>query len=185
MQAMSRGWNPVPGHTCLAFLLLTTSGCGGKRTDSGAPTTTTTSETTETTTSTVTTATTTSTTTTTWPTGVPLTIAGSYRDEHDSSHEITDTRWEEGITGVYLNGFSITRFDNGSGALIAQNDPSNTFDASKWSRFDWHYDAANDLYFCRTVHGANTEAIALGTPAADASDLTAGCGGFAWTLLTP
>jgi len=108
-----------------------------------------------------------------------LAIIGSWTDEADYAHEITQTEWT-----MDTSIFHISQFDNAGEFLVAHNDAANTYFPDLWSRFDWTYDAA-DLYYCQTAYDAADEATAAAETSADRADLDAGCAGFAWSPLTP
>jgi len=113
-----------------------------------------------------------------------LAIVGTYLDNWDSTHEITDSTWTMGMAGT-SSVFHITIFSNADQYLIAQNDAANQYSPSLWSRFDWTQDQGI-LYYCQTAYDAASEQAALDTPRADVKDLAGkGCGGFAWSKLTP
>jgi hypothetical protein len=92
---------------------------------------------------------------------------------------IAATTWNDGF-GL----FHIAAYSNPFEYVIAQNDAANTFNPSLWSRFDW-VTFSSHLYYCQTAYAALTEADAMATPRADASNpAVTGCGGaFAWTAL--
>lgn len=112
------------------------------------------------------------------PTPEDLEIIGSWIDDFDGTHEITAHTWTMAVGGV----FHIDEFDNTEMVLFAENDSGNEFNPDLWSRMDWTWDG-DDLYFCQTAYNAADKADAMATPAADGSDLTAGCGGFGWSGL--
>lgn len=114
-----------------------------------------------------------------------LAISGSYTDAWGTQHEVTGATWTQTYAGYPSDVFHVTAFDNDQRWLVAENDPANTWNPGLWSRFDWHDDGAGELYFCQTAYDAVDSSAALETPAADAADLSAGCGGFGWTHLTP
>lgn len=105
--------------------------------------------------------------------------AGSYTDAFGTQHQIDQTRWTQDASG-----WTIASADPEGAWVIAQNDPSNGFFPGLWSRFDL-LDDGTDLFYCQTAFAAPTYLDARRTPAADAGDLTSGCGGFGWTNLTP
>ncbi len=111
----------------------------------------------------------------------PLEIAGSYTDGWGTAHEITSQTWTMAGMGV----FHVAGYDNDGNWLVAQNDAANAYSPGLWSRMDWS-ETQGKLYFCQTAYAAASRQEAEDTPAADATDPTAsGCGGFAWTELTP
>jgi len=117
-----------------------------------------------------------------------LSIFGSYDDGWGGHHEIVGGVWTQGGYGA-VSRFFVSQFSNSSRHLIAQNGADNEWSPGLWSRFDWtHHDAGDGevLYFCQTTYDAATEQDALDTPAADPTDPAAGgCGGFAWSALSP
>ncbi len=129
-----------------------------------------------------------------WTDGVGCTmealdVTGSYDDGFGGHHEITQTVWTQSGYGAASH-FFISQYSNANSYLIAQNGPNNAYSPEKWSRFDWTwYDdgsRSESLWYCQTVYGADTEADALNTPAADSTDPSSGgCGGFSWSKATP
>jgi len=110
---------------------------------------------------------------------VELEIVGSWVDDWDTSHVITQDDWTM-ATSV----FNITQFDNDADFLVAQNDSDNDYNPDKWSRFDWTEDGG-DLYYCQIAYDADDEATAAADTSADSGDLDTGCGGFSWSRLNP
>jgi len=114
----------------------------------------------------------------------PLVIDGTYNDNFGCVQTITSSTWTTSTSSSCGGIFHIAFYSNEFEYLAAQNDPSNSFDASLWSRFDW-VTAQGHLYYCQTAFSAATEAAALATARSDDSDPGAsGCGGaFEWTQL--
>jgi hypothetical protein len=112
------------------------------------------------------------------PNAVPS-IVGVYTDGF-FEHRITADTW-------YMDTsiFHITIVNNSDNFLIALADSTNLYSPSLWNRFDWNIDGSKVLRICETTYNAATEQQALDTPAADAQDFAKGCGGFAWSVLTP
>lgn len=117
------------------------------------------------------------------PAPVTIAIAGRYTDGF-GMHLVSSTRWE--MSGGFTAGFAISRFDNAEGFAIAQNDATNMFSPSMWSRFEW-FTVGTTLYMCQGPFDAASEAAAMSAPRADrSSPATTGCGGtFPWSVLTP
>jgi len=123
-------------------------------------------------------------------TDTDLEIAGSWLDSWGTTHVIDSATWTQtypsadtaGEDSVYT--FAISQYSNDDDMLVAQNDSANEYNADLWSRFDWSWDTKGGLWYCQTAYGAKSEKEALATPAADSSDMDAGCGGFSWTALT-
>lgn len=113
-----------------------------------------------------------------------LPIVGSYVDDYQTQHTVSDTAWEMVFDGGDLSRFTVLSYTNEAGFLIAQNDAANAFNPDLYSRFDWTFDDAGDLYFCQSAFDAMTAEDAEAA-SANASDLATGCGMFAWSKLTP
>ena len=107
-----------------------------------------------------------------------LALVGDYTDEYGDNHTITADQWENAA-----GGFAITQWSNEEQWLVAQNAATNMYFPDMWSRFDWAWDG-EQLYYCQAVYDGATVDDAL-AGSADAADLMAGCGGFAWTKLDP
>ncbi len=119
----------------------------------------------------------------------PLAIAGVYTDQFACVDTITSTTWTVTVDPVNFCGgiYRISQYSNAGEYIIAQNDATNSFDASLWSRFDW-VAYLGHLYYCQTAFSAASEADALATPRAVATNpTTSGCDGvvnnFSWTAL--
>lgn len=111
-------------------------------------------------------------------TDTPLDIEGTYTDEWGSAHVITSEAWT--IDAVAT--FEVLVFSNEDGFVVAHNGSDNEYSPDLYSRFDWQ-DTDEGLFYCQTVFdGASQEAAESATPNLD---LDTGCGGFAWTNLTP
>ncbi len=110
-----------------------------------------------------------------------LPIGGAWVDSWGGSHDIDAFVWTSGSSW-----FDITAWDADAGWVVAQNAESNEWNPGMWSRFDWAWDSEGALWYCQTAYAAASEADALATPAADATDpSTGGCGAFSWTGLEP
>ena len=100
-------------------------------------------------------------------------------------HLVAVTSSRDKSIGYGDSAYSITQYSNDDMYIIAQNDSNNTYNPIV-ECFDWTVDANNDVYICQIAYDAATEADALNTVAADATDpATGGCGGFTWSLVTP
>lgn len=110
----------------------------------------------------------------------PLSVRGTYTDGWGSTHDVREWMW---TTDDLV--FHVVDYSDEDGWAIAQNGSDNAWNAGLWSRFEWA--RANDrLFYCQVAFDAETEATARAAQAADASDPeNGGCGGFAWTELTP
>ena len=113
-------------------------------------------------------------------TPAPFALAGDYVDEWGTSHTIDSTRWSTDW-GLW----HVTEVRAIDGWLIAQNDESDAYFPGLWSRFDWTIQP-DGTYYCQTTFDSISEAEAASVEPPDDSDPAAGgCGGFAWTNLTP
>ncbi|HEY6727338.1 MAG TPA: hypothetical protein VI197_25060 [Polyangiaceae bacterium] len=106
-------------------------------------------------------------------------IAGAFRDHYDGAHRIDDEVWQMGSSI-----FDLIEVSNEEGWAIAENSADNEFFPASFSRFEWTREGGQ-LYYCQSVFAASTAAEAGDPPRADADDLAEGCGGFAWSSLTP
>ena len=107
-----------------------------------------------------------------------LDLIGTYTDSWGGTQTVTDDTWSTGSGSLY----HISQFDNDAGSIVAQNDSGNSYNPDLFSKFEWTMD--NDgLYYCQSAYNAATEEDAMNA-AADATDLTTGCGGFGWSSLT-
>lgn len=110
-----------------------------------------------------------------------IAVAGSWVDNFGFDHDITETSWESYGSETPVG---LTQYDNAGQWTVGQNHPEDQFFPSDWSRFDWTWDADDQLWFCQTVFSANSEEEALAADAADTSDVAnSGCGGSAWSQL--
>jgi hypothetical protein len=107
-----------------------------------------------------------------------LEIRGLWADDWGFDHEITQTTWT-----TMGSVFHVSRFDNGDDYLVAQNDTDNTYNPDKWSRFDWTFPMAGDLFYCQVIFDADTESAALAATGADRDHLDTGCNGYPWSML--
>ncbi len=108
-------------------------------------------------------------------------IVGDWTDEWGTAHTITELLW----TDSYENSFDIADASVLGAWLVAQNGDDNAFFAGSWSRFDWTTGPDGHLFYCQSAFSEDTEQQARVARPGDPSDLAAGCGGFAWTNLTP
>ena len=114
----------------------------------------------------------------------PLAIIGLWADDYGGEHDIDGQRWQMGY-GPSASRFHVAHYDNTARWLVARNDEGNQWSPSLWSRFDWTWQA-DELWYCQSAFDAASEQDALAAPPADAGDPTSsGCGGFAWSRLTP
>jgi hypothetical protein len=118
-------------------------------------------------------------------------LAGEWMDNYGMNHSLTSDQWTQWIAGYpeYTYRFDLSQTSNEEGWVTAENHADNPTGAGEWSRFDWTWFDAGDgleLWYCQTVFDADTEEDALAAGRADASDpANGGCGGNAWSKLTP
>ncbi len=120
---------------------------------------------------------------------VGVAVAGEWNDEWKTFYDITSGFWVQ-KWGTTTSKFEIVEFDNGAtddgtGWAIARNSTENESSPGLYSRFDWTW--YNDAwYICNTAWDRESVQAARDTAAADDGTPDAsGCGGFAWTKLTP
>lgn len=111
------------------------------------------------------------------PTASPE-IAGNYVDNFGGLQAISDRFWYSG--GLIFETCSV---DNPRHRLVAHNNPANSFNPGKFSRFEWTK-SDNRLWYCQSVYNASTEQEAASAPPADPNHpATGGCGTSAWSTL--
>jgi hypothetical protein len=110
----------------------------------------------------------------------PFSLVDGWDDAWGGEHVIDPFTWWNGASS-----YAIARIDDANSWLVAQNAATNDWNPGLWSRFDWTWDAEGAAYYCQTAYAAESEDAAVATPAADAGDLAAGCGGFSWTEIRP
>lgn len=108
-------------------------------------------------------------------------IAGTWDNDFDGTETIDDTSWTSFTT------VSIIEFDNATNVAITQNPPDDEFNPDAFSRVVWTEPEADGFWYCIADFGlATVEDARASTAMADDTDpATGGCGGFAWTRLTP
>jgi len=112
-----------------------------------------------------------------------LDIAGTYDDAYGQTHVIGEATWTVSAMD-YSSSFEYVTVDEDSSFIIAQNSAENDYSGGLFSRMDWVFDAEGSLHFCQCIYDALTPEDALACES-DRDDLTMGCAGFAWSLLTP
>lgn len=116
-------------------------------------------------------------------TDTSLEIVGVYQSgsgEWVTDHTISQTVWSQGVAGSY----KVEAFFNTEGYLVAQNGSENGYNPDKWSRFDWTV-SEEKTYYCQSTYDADNIVDVFDAVGADSANLTTGCGGFPWSLLTP
>jgi zinc transport system substrate-binding protein len=103
----------------------------------------------------------------------PIHIAGDWVDEWGAEHSIDSDSWNDN---------TITHYDNHEMWAVAQNSEDDQYYPGLWSKYDWTWES-EELYYCQSTFGADTEADAMSAESANASDLATGCGGFPWSLM--
>lgn len=106
-------------------------------------------------------------------------LPGSWTDEWESSHEITESAWNQ--SGSL---FHFTLVNTCDQFVIAYNDAENEYNPEKWSKLSWVKSGEN-FYFCQAPYDADSEDAASEAPAPQTDDLDAGCNGFSWSQLMP
>ncbi len=109
--------------------------------------------------------------------------SGSWTDNFGGSYTITNLI----ITNVTSNGatYVFHILANGSNSVICLNDANNSFHADLYSKFVFTNIATNTFNLCQPFFDEESqESIENATDPTNTGDLDAGCGGFAWSLLT-
>ena len=111
-------------------------------------------------------------------------IIGNYMDDYMASHVISASSWTQSFGEGIPSVFNFRKVDNEQDFLIAENDAMNEYSPSLFSRFDWVVVEGN-LWYCQTIFDAESAEVAEATPAADATDPSAGgCGMYPWSALS-
>ncbi len=114
--------------------------------------------------------------------GLFISIAGEWADKWDTDHSIDNDEWVQD-SSLYTSVAHLAAFNNEEMWAVGQNDSNDSYNANKWSRFDWAYVGA-DLFYCQTVFDAETQEVAEAATRAESTNPEAsGCGTFAWTKL--
>ena len=112
---------------------------------------------------------------------VPDLLRGSFLDDYQVSHVISDTLWSLGLRDRY---HIVSSSDSGR-YLIARNHSGNASDPGKWTRIDWMvlpmppYEWA----FCLIEYKAETKALAEANTSADRNHPRSGCNGFPFSRM--
>ena len=111
----------------------------------------------------------------------PDLIRGSFVDDYQVPHVITDSTWLLGSRDRY----HIVLSNDSAQYLIAQNDSGNSADRGKWTRIDWMvlpmppYEWA----FCLIEYKAEGRAQAEANTSADREHPRSGCNGFPFSRM--
>lgn len=111
--------------------------------------------------------------------GTSIAVRGRYTSNFGELEVIDGTQW--GFT-------QLIEFDNATRVAITQNPATDMYNPSKYNRYVWTPKSQDgSFYYCTVDYGLQTVELARSsTKVADATaPMTAGCGGFAWTKLTP
>ena len=112
-----------------------------------------------------------------------LAIVGEYEDDYMTAHIITNETWTQTYPGGMPSIFHIRSVNQDALYLIAENDETNEYNPSLWSRMDWTYNN-DELWYCQVTFDAESAELAEASEAPDASDPSAsGCGDFPWSKL--
>ena len=107
-----------------------------------------------------------------------LELIGKWEDVFGDSHHVTETSWQN-PTGI----FHIQVYSNDEGRLIALNDANNSFNANKYSVFEW-LESDGQKFLCQSGLEAETIEDAESIQA-DRSNLENGCRGQGWKRYRP
>ena len=112
---------------------------------------------------------------------VPDLLRGSFVDDYQVPHTISDTMWSLGSRDRY---HIVVSNDSGR-YLIARNDSGNTSDPGRWTRIDWMVlpMAPYEWAFCLIEYKAETRALAEAITSADRGHPRSGCNGFPFSRM--
>ena len=112
---------------------------------------------------------------------VPERLRGTFIDDYQILHRITDSSWSLGSRDRYR----IVASNDSARYLIAQNDSNNASDPGKWTRIDWMelpmppYEWA----FCLIEYKAESRTMAEANTSADREHPRTGCNGFPFSRM--
>jgi hypothetical protein len=110
-------------------------------------------------------------------------ICGNWSDDYTGIHSINATEWTVNYGTPEVD--TIVEFSNTTNTLYILT-PSNAFNPNTYSRIVWTEITASTFYYCIVVYNKPDLVSAKSDPAtADSSNLASGCGGFAWTKMSP
>jgi hypothetical protein len=116
-------------------------------------------------------------------------ITGEWEDAYGTQITISSSVYVSIYPGYQPSIIHITHYDDEAGFFVGQNSGEGSYNPGLWSRVDWVEDAEGGLHLCTTHYSAATEEEAMAYPDDDAFShaayLTTGCGGFAFSSLTP
>jgi hypothetical protein len=116
------------------------------------------------------------------PEAEPLEIAGRWHSSWGGTEAIDS----DGFT-AFGSTARVARYDNDDNFMITQNPADAAWDPSKYNKVVWTELVDGSFYYCTIAFGARTAKAAVQTVnvADPSSPETGGCGGFAWTKLSP
>ena len=116
-----------------------------------------------------------------------LSIVGSWQDPFGTSITISTAAYVSIYQGGAPSVVKITHYDNAQAFLVGHNSGAGSYYPGKWSRLDWLYDSAGALHLCTSHYTAENETMAMQPNPSNNHSLYAstGCGGFAFSALTP
>lgn len=112
-----------------------------------------------------------------------LNILGTFNDDFGFTHIISNDYWA--TLGSGHGGFEIIEVHTQSLYLLAQNSAKNDFNPSLYSRFEWTTPDSGSFSYCQSAYDAASLDTSRPGTLADKTNLTSGCAGFPWSLLSP
>jgi hypothetical protein len=115
----------------------------------------------------------------------PALVLGGFKDDYNTTHSITATRWVHGSAATY----EIVEWNAEQKFFIAKNGPANPSDPGKWSRVDWVEITSNagqvnyEWAYCMSAYDAPTEQAARAVTTAKRDTPRTGCNGFPFTRM--
>jgi hypothetical protein len=112
---------------------------------------------------------------------VPDLLRGSFVDDYQVPHVISDTMWSLGSRDRY----HIVESSDSGRYLIARNGGGNTSDPGKWTRIDWMVlpMAPYEWAFCLIEYQAESRDQARANTGADRDHPRTGCNGFPFSRM--
>lgn len=112
---------------------------------------------------------------------VPDLLRGSFIDDYQVPHVISDSMWSLGARDRYR----IVATDDSAQYLIARNGEGNASDPGKWTRIDWMVlpTPPYEWAFCLIEYKAETRTEAEANTSADREHPRTGCNGFPFSRM--
>ena len=113
---------------------------------------------------------------------IPDYLIGNFEDDYEIQYSVTDSSFILLPNSVY----HIKEWDINEQYFIAQNDNSNSYDPSKWSRIDWIQLSNMEPYvwaFCLSIYNAESAEEAKQSDNIEPESPKTGCNNFPFSRM--